>query len=230
MRGRRPWSDLRDEILRLLREQEGEYFSNQQLLDLFNQEKDLREMEMMQAHEGFSVQSYNADLVANQDYYSLPTGAGRLKRVVRVMTNPNQEIPLVRDERVSEPLDTNRVATGVQYVPTYRLIGNLIKLEPGPATSEAGGLRIEMEEASELLTQDDSTIPDDWPVFAETLLVLDTVVAAYEMERAQAVVDRDRVALDPYVRRRARFESLWNDWIEERSFGRTYVVPFRQGG
>lgn len=230
----RQWSDLRSEIYRLLGPiQQDPFFTPQLLLDVFNAEKDMREMELQEAHEGFSVHIFYADLtvpaVGSPNYYSVPVAAGRIKRVIRNFSDGTQ-VPLRRDEHWTTPQTTQGGGGGTSYLPTYRLIGPYIELSPPPSSAEVNGLVIEMEAASDSIASDTDVIPAGWPLFAERLLCLDTAIGCFDVENAQSGSAADGARIKPALEeRRARYEARWLNYIETRSFGPQYAVPYRQG-
>jgi hypothetical protein len=226
-RQRRDWDLLRADIYLHLGESESSsYWTPSHLLMLFNEEKDRLEMELQNRHEGFSTEVHTCDIVSGQEYYSIPTEYGRIKRVSRYYPAQSRVIPLGRDERLSAPMST--LTVGVNSVPDIRLIGNYIKLEPTPGEAVTGGLIIEMEIASERLDSGDDKLPDDWPPFVETLLVLRATKAAFADEQAQD--SGDRAMSDEQTQRLLYYESIFAEYTATRFFGRQFAVRFTQGG
>lgn len=211
---------------RQLKEPDSPYWTRELLVDLFNEQKDLREMQLHEAHEGFSKRVYTTNLVAGQAFYELPDGQGRLKRVSKLYTAQQRWKPLIRAERWFSPSSTNTDAS--EYADfSFRVIGNFIVLEPTPGTAETDALRIEIEEATARLESDNQSLPPDWPLFTETLLVLDTVIAAYGVEEAQD----EEVKIPPWVtRRRTRFEGQWDAYINTRTFSPSFATRYHIGG
>lgn len=218
-RVQRKWSELEAEIFRRLRETKGSSYwsdgTNDQILDFANQAKDMREMEMHNAYEGYGLVSYTADLVQDQALYAMPSGGSRVWRIFRVFSDGSEK-PLVRYERITHGLDASFVHTGDQYFPTYRMVGNQIKLEPSPGEAIAAGLRIEVEEASARFSGPDSLLPADWPILSETLIVLDTVLLALSHEDSE---DPGAIDVTRSLREREGYASRWNQYIETRTRG-----------
>ena len=226
-RARRDWTALLAEIRTLLREDTSatSYWTDALLLNLFNQQTDFRVMQMAEAHEGWVTDSLVTNLVADQREYSLPEGAGRVKRVIRIFnpgTTNTTERPLERDERWSEP-----TYNGIfDSVPSYRMLGELLILEPTPQESVTNGLKIECEFAPARFTTGTDKLDLRFPDNTETLLVYDVAVAAYEVEAAQG---NEPENLEDIRRARARYESVWMSYIEQRSFGRVFSTPHDYG-
>jgi hypothetical protein len=227
-RTRRSLRELIDEVFRMLRETDDEFFDRQDLIDLWNQAKDEREMELHGAHEGFGLARISTDLVAGQADYEIPEDMGRLKRVLRVVQG--QEIPLGRDELWSGPVAQESTGSGPTYLPSYRLVGSMIRLSPAPSADEADpALIIEFEASTERMTEDTHKLPMDWPIFSETLLVLDTWEAAYQIERTMGEAPTEKYDVNPIRKRRDTFAAKWADYCETRSFGRSFAERFSLG-
>jgi hypothetical protein len=227
-RQRRDWDALRADIYLHLGETEGSSFwTPAHLLMLFNEEKDLLDMQLQNRHEGFSVEVHYADIVADQAYYSIPEECGRLKRISRNYPGMSRIVPLIRNERLSAPMSTQ--SAGQYGIPDYRLIGNYIKLERTPSTAVTDGLVIEMEIAAERLTSGEDTLPSDWPNFAESLLVLRTTRAAFAEEQATDSGE-GRTLTDRQETRLLYYETVFAEYTASRSFGRQLAVRYTQGG
>ena len=94
-RARRVWSTMRTEVRRLLRETVAadSFWTDPELLDYFNHAIDLRVMILADQHEGWVTDTYDADLVANQNEYLIPEGTGRIKRILIVNTEGERNKP-----------------------------------------------------------------------------------------------------------------------------------------
>ena len=218
-RNRRTWSELRAEIYRYLKEEESASFWTREIIEgLFNIAFDLRTMQLHGMHEGFSTHVYQTDIVAGQSTYSLDCVVGRVKRVISVDSSLLTEFPLVRNERILQPLSTQNVDT----LPTYRIVGNQIKLEPAPARSITNGLRIEAEIAPDRIEDDNAELPSEYPVFLESLLVLDTVVAALGVEDSQGIGDAQNMTAMQIMR--AQYEQMLDMYLETRSGGQQFAT------
>lgn len=229
-RAQRDWAAMEAAIYRRLGEAKGNSHWDQLLiLDLWNEKKDYREMQLQEQHEGFSKSTHYANLAINQDHYSIPPEAGRVSQVVRVYPDDNREEPLTRHEQYTEARP--RPGGGVMVGPdpmTYRLIGNFIKLSPPPDQAVVNGLKIEMEYATDLFSGSPTEkLPVDWPMFTENLLILDTVLAALEIEDDQGA-PQDGVVRG-MVRSHATYEGEWLQYCATRSRGIVYATRFQQG-
>lgn len=234
-RARRAWSLILAEIRRLLRETVAadSFWSDADLLDAFNTAQDLRYMDLCDADEGWFTEPYVANIVANQKEYTIPEGMDRVKRVVLIFAEGGRtiEVPLTRNERWSDTTTTQSgVAAGsIGALPTYRIVGEEIWLEPPPTQARTNGIRIELEAAPARLVDGNSKIDLKWPAIAETLMIYDTWDIAVGMEDAQDLVSGNPVALGRLARVHSKLEAKWHQFIERRSYGRTYSTPFYTG-
>lgn len=231
-RARRAWSAIKADIRRIIREETASlsFWDDTLVLQVFNECKDARDMQLADVHEGWVTTRHLADLVAGQKEYTLPEGAGRIKRIL--LGFDNHETPLTRDESFSDPVYTAAsVATGSGYQPTARLVANVIYLEPPPATARTNGLIIELEGATARLTGDGSKLDLAYPDFMETLLILDTVVALFEIEVSRFGENSAGQRWVSWVdRRRDFYAALFQQFIETRFYGRTQSRGFHLGG
>jgi len=228
---------MRGEIRRLLRETvaSASYWSDEFLRDLFNHAMDLRFTEMAQSHEGWTKQAVQTDIIADQSEYTLPEGISRVVRVLRVFNpdgNNQLTVPLTRNERWYEGVSqsTGPVSLGTSALPTYRIVGSLLMLEPRPSQNEQNGLVIEYEAAPPRIDDDADKLPLSWPTdVLETLLIYDTWNMALGVEEAFSPNDQDGAAMGRLQRFHAVLESRWTDYVEERSFGPSFSHGFYLG-
>jgi hypothetical protein len=231
-RARRAWSVLRAEVRNLLRETvtAESFWTDAELLVYVNQALDMRVMELAEQHEGWVTDAFTANIVANQVEYTLQEGIGRVKRVVMIVPvgDDTIEVPLRRAEHWDDAVYKPTVATTDSNVlPTYRLMGNLLMLEPPPTTAVTAGLRCEFELAPDRLTADDSKIAARFPNVMETLLIYDTWDIALGVEDAQGNVDEQiKGRLSQFHR---KYESMFHAYTAERSFGKSFVTPYYLG-
>jgi hypothetical protein len=234
LRVRENWSTIRADIRRLLRETDAaaSYWTDVTLLMLFNDALDKRFLEMVEEDEGWAVDEYTTSLVANQREYELPDGADRVRRVwlITVDGGNTSEIEVRRDER---PFDgvvhgaSNNAVAGRWYRPTYRLLGELLVLEPRPDTAVTNGLRVEFEAPQPKLTGDASKIPARYPVVLETLLKYDTAIKAFALENNQ---DRSDEGYIVGLREdRDAFEKAFKSFIARRQSSVTFSRPLQLG-
>jgi len=233
-RSRRAWSTMRDSDIRvLLRETVAatSFWSDAQLLLLFNAAMDLRVMQAAMVDEGWMTDQYTSGLVADQREYPLPEGAGRVKRVSLKWTDGSvtRETPLDRNDQWGQNVTHVAGSPGSisSYHPTYQLQANLILLEPSPGFTRAASLMIDLESAPARLSADADKLDLRWPDVAETLLIYDTVILALAMEHSQGGTEADYVNhLRGFQR---EFESAFMEYITDRTEGRTFGQPFNQG-
>lgn len=188
-RARSTWANIKPRIYRLLREDEStSWWEPALLLDLFNDRLDLWTLRLADLDEGWITEVFHTDLVADQEHYTIPASADRVKRVQLRSVDGGHEtlIPLTRSEKWSAPTHhTSGGGIAVGYRPTYRLVGELIELNPRPTENRTGGLQIDMEALPDRLTADGDTLPAKYPISLETLLIYDTAVAALAVEGSQ---------------------------------------------
>lgn len=232
-RARRPWSQLRPEIYELLREPatpDGDaYWSHAAILQYFNHCMDLRSMQLGEQHEGWITEPFSTDLVAGQSEYTMPEGSGRIKRVLIVFNQGGlkSSIPLIRAERWSEPLfEAGSTATTVGgSVPTYRVMKNLIFLEPAPSENRADALKIELEAAPDRIVADVDKLDPLWPDIAETMLQYDTAVLALSVEGSQG----NEAQIASLKNLRDEYAAMFFEYTAVRTFGRIFSSPYYLG-
>lgn len=233
-RARRAWSTLRDSHIRvLLRETTAatSFWSDAQLLAMFNDSLDRRVMQLATLDEGWVTDQKTTGLVANQREYTAPEGTGRVKRVsLKYTLGANTiEMPLARREYWSDPVvhTTGSPATIEGYRPTYQLQGNLVILEPAPGFTLAGALLIDVEDAPSRIAADADKIDLRFPDVMETLLVYDTVILALAMEHSMGNLPEDYV--NQIKEFRDSMEGIFLDYCSDRTEGLVCGRPFRLG-
>lgn len=230
-RARREWSALRAEIRRNLFETAPalSFWTDTLLQDLWNAAMDLRVIQMSNVEEGWVTDAFQTDLVSGQREYALPEGTGRVKRVTQVFRAgqlDEYEIPLTRWERLSEPMQQLGGASETTVF-TYRLLGNLVILEPTPQSNVTSGLRIEMDFSPDRFDSDDDKLDLRFPDVLETLLVYDTVVLALAVEGAQGNFDPSRAETIRVFK--GVYENAFLEYITTRSSGRVFNTPNPMG-
>lgn len=230
-RTRRQWSTIRSEARKLLRETvaDDSFWGDAELLFYANIALDLRAQQLMEVDEGWFTDRALTDLVANQKEYTLEEGVDGIKRIL-VQYSPSSnpvEIPLIRNERLTQPMATATSVGGPAGVPTCRLVGELIYLEPPPTESRTNGLIVEYEALPDRLTGDASKVDLKWPSTIEGLLVLDVWDIALGVEDAQGNVN-------PEVRGRLqkfheKYEKIFLENAARRLDSPNYSTPFFLG-
>lgn len=225
-RARREWSVLRGDIRRLLRStnEQASYWSNELLLVLFNLSLDKRVMQLAEADEGWVTDAYLTNIVAGQPEYTLPEGVGHVKRVLirKVSGTTTTETPLTRNERWGDRLHSRQESGS-----TYRIVGELLLIEPPIHENLVNGLKIEIESAPARFVADDSKLPLRFPDVMEGLLTYDTAVAALAVEQSQGELEQAYV--NHLLRERAEYEAAWKPFVENRSEGRVFTPPMNLG-
>jgi hypothetical protein len=186
---------------------------------LFNAQYRRRCSQLIMAFEGWFTNVATRDLVADQDSYSFPPDFVRMRKLELDRTD-GRTVPVQSFERHAEvnPPEGNEVD---QYMPTYRPLGNGFVLEPKPSVSQTGGLRIEFEVVPQLLTADTDQIHESFPTIFDELLVLDTVVSAFDAEGVQ-----ESGRLQTVLRLRQEWEWDFSRFIDQRVVRRQNVSPF----
>jgi hypothetical protein len=226
-RARREWSAILAEIRLMLRESSAatSYWTDAQLLLLFNLHMDRRALQLQNAVEGYFTDSAAQNIVAGTASYALPEGTGRPRRIMirRTSGGNTVDIPIERNERWTQPSYSS--TTGVDYtycLPTFKFHGANVILSPTPNVSMTNGLVIEFECLPARVTSaggEASKLHLAFPDIAETLLTYDTVVAAFDMESAQNDLAPEYTAGIRLTH--SLLSSNWDDYIELRTQGST---------
>lgn len=226
-RSRRTWATIRDNDIRvLLRETVAaeSFWTDAQLLVLFNSAMDRRAVQLGILDEGWITSQHYSSLVANQREYALPEGAGRVKRVSLKWTEGSvtYEIPLDRNDRWGQAAIhvTGSPGSINSYRPTYQLQSNLILLEPAPGFNLAGALMIDLESAPTRLSSDTDKLDLAFPDVIETLLVYDTVILALAIEHSQG--DTPSGYLNHLRSFRDELEKEFVEYCSDRTEGRVF--------
>jgi len=235
LRTRRNWTAMLAEIRRILRETTAatSYWTDQDLLDMFNRSMDLRVMDLADAHEGWVTSQVSQNIVADQNIYNLPEGTGRVKRVVYcpdIGSNSSIEIPLSRNERWGETLAQTTQSSGGIFggTPSYRILGNKLHLEPAPSKAATNGLKLEIEHAPDRIAVGTDVLSPYFPDIMETLLIYDTAVEAMEVEAGMGNLSAETY-FNSMARKRDRYERSFRDYITVRSFGPIYGTAWTLG-
>lgn len=228
-RARRAWSDLRDDVRRLLNDEDttSPAVTNSDLLALFNECKDYREMHLFTQSEGYGVQRYSADIVAGQQEYALPEESAAIRTVFIKDSGGAYKRAIQQDRQYTGGYLGDDTQAGVNQF-TYQLLDNHMFLYPCPSESVTDGIQYHLESATDRIANDSDKLPDSWPPFIETLLVLDTAIAALEMQ-ATAEGDLGESQITFLIRRRGRYEDLWDDYTASRTTSLVCSQGWNQG-
>jgi len=227
-RTRRAWSSLRDDVRRLLNDEGASpHWTDADLLALFNESKDHREMHLFDQHEGWGVFRYSDNLVAGQQEYALPEETGRLRTLFIVDSGGDYKRVIHQDRQFTGSYIGDDTQSSSRAF-SYSLKDNHVFLYPCPSESITSGIQYEIESASDRIANDSDKLPDSWPPFAETLLVLDTAIAALEMQ-ATAEGDEGDSQMDAIRRRRARYEDQWDNYTASRTTSYVCSPGWNQG-
>ena len=215
------WSQFLVRIRRYIKEPTAakSHWSDELLQDLFNAQYLRRCAQLQNTFEGWFVNVATRDIVANQARYSWPVGFQRETKL-EIVRSDGSTIPIQRFERHGE---VNEANSGVadSYFPTWRTMGNGFILEPTALETITGGLRIEYEGLPAKLTQDGDSIHPSFPDQLDDILVLDTAIAAYDLEGMQ-----ESGRATSLLRLRQEWDLDWERFIERRTINRPQVTPF----
>lgn len=215
------WAQYLVRIRRYLKEPTAakSHWTDPLLQDLFNAQYLRRCAQLQMTFEGWFVNVANRDITADQARYSWPVGFQRETKL-EIVRSDGSTIPIQRYERHGEG---NPATGGVAdtYFPTWRTMGNGYILEPTPQATTTGGLRIEFEGLPAKVSADDDSIHPSFPDQLDDILVLDTAIAALDVEGMQE--SGRAVSL---LRLRQEWDLDWERFIERRTINRPQVVPF----
>lgn len=189
---------------------------------LFNAQYRKRCTQLIMAFEGWFTNVSLRDLTANTSRYAFPDGFLRLQKLELVRTD-GRTVPVMRYERhyeANQAASTSGVS-GDSYLPSYRLQGNGFVLEPTPSETVTNGLQLEWAGVPVLLSATGDTPHPSFPEIFEELLVIDTVVNAFDAEGQM-----ESGLVRSLLRQRMELEEQFDRFIEMRSVSRTEVVPF----
>ncbi len=195
------------------------YWDDAFLKQLFNAQYLRRCAQLIMAYEGWFTNVATRDIVADQDRYAFPQGFQRLRKLELVRTD-GRTVPIQRFER-HEEINPPEGESIDQFFPTWRPISNGFVLEPKPKESQTGGLRIEYEGLPARLEADGDSIHPSFPDILDELLILDTVVAAFDAEGQQ-----ESGLSRSILRLRQEWEWDWERFIDNRMVSRQKVSPF----
>lgn len=217
-------AQFRTKIRRYLKETNPNtsYWDNYFVDQLFNAQYRKRCTQLIMAFEGWFINVSVRDVVAGQARYAFPDGFLRLQKLELVRTD-GRTVPLVRYERhyESNMADSEQGVDGDSYRPHYRLQGNGFVLEPTPSTTVTNGMQLEWAGVPTELSGSTDTCHPSFPEIFEELLVIDTVVNAFDAEGQM-----ESGLVRSLLRQRMELEEQFERFIESRSISRTEVVPF----
>lgn len=232
-RAKETWTNLLAQIRLLLGETTAasSAWTDALLLLLWNHSMDLRFGQMADVQEDWFTDPINISLVANQASYTLEAGSNSVKRVLRVRTEGGitTKVPLRRDERwMDGEVSSGASNTSSEYLPSYRLQGGNLILNPAPAFAESNGIQVETEPFPAHFTTGSDTLPASYPDLLQTLLVWDTACAAIRVE-ASLGEDSEGGFINHLLAQRAELEQQFVKFIEKRQQTPTRTRPMSYG-
>jgi len=195
------------------------HWSDDLLKQLFNEQYRRRCAQLQMAFEGWFVLVATRDIEAEVGRYSWPPGFQRHTKLELVRSD-GRTIPLQRFERHGE-VNSPPQSGGDDYTPTWRPLANGFVLEPSPISAVSNGLRIEYEGLPDELAADSDQLHPSFPDQLETIVVLDTAIAALDIEGMQESGNQSSL-----LRLRAEWEQDFERFIDRRVISRTGVTPF----
>lgn len=215
---------FRTQIRRYLKETNPNtsFWDNNFVDQLFNAQYRKRCTQLIMAFEGWFVNVSQRDITADQARYALPDGCLRIQKLELVRTD-GTTIPIQRHERhyFSNPTDSSGSSGGDSYLPMYRLQGNGFVLEPTPNQTVTNGIQLEWAGVPALLSAAGDTLHPSFPEIFEELLVIDTVVNAFDAEGQQ-----ESGLVRSLLRQRMELEENFERFIESRTIATQEVQPF----
>lgn len=194
-------------------------WSNDFLKQMFNSQYRKRAAELQMAHEGYFTIVATRDILANQNRYAWPSGFMRLFKMELVRAD-GRRVPIQREERHYSVLQFPN-SGGDEWLPNYRPVGSGFMLEPASNAAIPNGLRLEYTGIPTELTADGDTLHSDFPSILDELLVLDTVVIAFDAEGIQ-----EDGQVRTILRQRVEWQANWERFIDGRMVARQKVTPF----
>ena len=217
-------AQFRTKIRRYLKETNPNtsYWGDDFVDQLFNAQYRKRCTQLIMAFEGWFTNVSVRDLTASTSRYAFPDGFLRLQKLELVRTD-GRTVPVMRYERHYEAnqSDSTSGVSGDSYLPSYRLQGNGFVLEPTPSETVTNGMQLEWAGVPVLLSATGDTLHPSFPEIFEELLVIDTVVNAFDAEGQM-----ESGLVRSLLRQRMELEEQFDRFIEMRSVSRTEVVPF----
>lgn len=215
---------FRTQIRRYLKETNANtsFWDNPFIDQLFNAQYRKRATQLIMAFEGWFVNVSVRNVTAGASRYAFPGGFLRLQKIELVRTD-GTTVPIQRSERheFANPADSSGSSGGDSYLPKYRLQGNGFILEPTPTETVTNGIQLEWAGVPALLSSGGDTLHPSFPEIFEELVVIDTVVNAFDAEGVQ-----ESGLVRSLLRQRAELEEHFERFIETRSVSRQEIVPF----
>lgn len=236
LRTRQAWSALRPQIRRLLLETDSTqtFWSDTLLQDIWNHCMTERALELGEAHDGWLTLGFVTNTVAGQREYAIPEGTERIRGVwLRFESGTAvEEYQLTRDDQIGG--DYYQPASGTSFRdggfrPTYRVVENLLSIEPPDPETRTNGLRLEIDALPPLFDDDNDKLSLLFPMSTEQLLIYDSVLMALGVEDSQGNQEDQQQAHSHLYRFQRRLEAAWRDLIAVRNQSRVYGAAFMLG-
>jgi hypothetical protein len=172
------------------------------------------------AFEGWFVTVATRDIEDGKAGYGFPDGVQRLQKVEIVRTD-GSTVPLQRNERHAAGNSAESASTGDSYLPTFRMFGNGILLEPTPSANITNGLQLEYAGLPVYIDGESDRLHPSFPELFDELVVLDTAVMCLDAEGIH-----ETGAASTILRLRMELEFDWERFIDQRSVSRDAIERF----
>ena len=203
------------------------YWDDNFVAQLFNAQYRKRCTQLIMAFEGWFVNVSQRDIVANQARYAYPEGFIRQHKLEMVRSD-GTTVPIQRHERhfFANPTDSSGSSGGDSYLPFYRLQGNGFILEPTPTETVTNGMQLEWVGVPVELSADGDVCHPSFPEIFEELLVIDTVINAFDAEGQMESGAGYGALAKSLLRQRMEMEEHFERFIEMRTVATQEVQPF----
>lgn len=170
--------------------------------------------------EGQFTAESDLDLVANQDYVTLPTDFYEIKGVWKKVSGGYA--PLHYRNNLTEGYSTDETQSGESYRPYYYFRGNKLILRPGPSAAETAGIRIEYIQFPESMLSGGDSLTNQVSAVFRDLIVMYIV---YKAKLKESLSN----GMNTYGPARENLNDLYSAFqqaIPGRSHNPTAIKPF----
>lgn len=214
-------AELRTRVREYLDEPTADFWTDAQINNWINQAYNYCYHIVVQADEGFFRSVVLVNIVADQADYALPTNHLKTRLLERVFDT--YTIPLRVFDRIESVNFTSATGLNNLYVPSYRLVGQNITLEPTPIESITNGLRHEFVTQPVPMNADGDSPNAGFVDMWQEGIVLKAVISAKEKEEAIVGSGAD---VSAFVSDFAAWQQMIKEAAEIRVQGRRYTETF----
>ncbi len=196
------------------------FWNDSVIEQFFNANYRRRCAQLIMAFEGWFVMTAYRDIEEDKAGYGFPDQVQRLQKV-EIVREDGTTVPLQRFERHDSPNPGDINSSGETYLPSYRMFGNGILLEPTPTDDITDGLRIEYAGLPAFLDGEGDVLNASFPEIFDELLVIDTVISCLHAEGIHEIGPAASI-----MSLKAEWEFDWERFIDQRTVSRDAVDPF----